>query len=212
MKPFAVLALCLSSSTLWAACERADVEFYLQKGFSPEQITRLCATAAAPSPVVSGQPAAVAAQPVAPQAEPENTAQLLEALATALKVEALRIEGDKLLFRHKLKVKYGEEDVFGNLPEVKPWVQVSISLPSLRLIKAAKRIPVLRGAYVLISGDIAQTVVEPEQYKASQLQGIQAYIDEEIGLNTVKIKVQPDASINRVAADLQELGLRYRRR
>lgn len=208
MNKIAFLLLCLVGLSAWAACERSDVEFYLNKGFSPEQITQLCAE---PVPQTAVPVNSIQAEP---HVEPEilEHQQILEDLAKSLKVEALSVVNGQLMFQQRFKVKYGEEDVFGNLQEVKPSMQVSIDLSSMRLIKAAKRVPIIRGAYVLLSGDIQQNVIEPEQYKPKQLQGIEDFLAEEVGQNTVKIKVYADADINKVGADLQELGLLYRKR
>lgn len=222
MKKIAFSVMCCMSVSAWAACEREDIDHYLEKGFTPAQVTQLCtpavATPAQNTVVVEdvvNEPE-IEAESVPPQpavrTELPDQAVLLERLQQALKVEELRIEGHALVFKHRFKAKYGEEDVFGNLQEVKPSMQVSIDLPSMRLIKVAKRIPVIRSAYVLLSGDIAQTVVDQDSYKPKQLQGIQEYLDEEVGQNTIKIKLHSDADAQRVGADLQELGLIYRRR
>ena len=133
-------------------------------------------------------------------------------LSKALKVEGLNVADGQLIFQQRFKAKFGEEDVFGNLQEVKPSMQVRIALPRMRLIKTAKRIPVIRGAYVLLSGDVQQKLHNPEQYSAKQLAGINEFLAEDVGQNTVKIKVHSEADVNKVGADLQELGLLHRER
>jgi|GEM_PF-5122626 len=208
-KTLLLLLYCMSTSA-WAACERSDIEFYLNKGFSLEQITILCA-----APVVKPVASAPATAVLTPVADNQSVAvqqDVLTDLAKALKVEGLGIENGSLVFQQRFKAKFGEEDVFGNLQEVKPTMQVSIPLSSMRLIKAAKRIPIIRGAYVLLSGDVQQDLLAPEQYKPKQLDGINEFLTEELGQNTVKIKVRSEADINKVGADLQELGLLYRKR
>jgi hypothetical protein len=198
------------STSAWAACERSDIEFYLDKGFSPEQITSLCA-----APVVKPAASAPATAVLTPVADNQSVAvqqDVLTDLAKALKVEGLGIENGSLVFQQRFKAKFGEEDVFGNLQEVKPTMQVSIPLSSMRLIKVAKHIPIIRGAYVLLSGDVQQDLLASEQYKPKQLDGINEFLTEELGQNTVKIKVRSGADINKVGADLQELGLLYRKR
>lgn len=204
------LLLCFTSSSVWAACERSDVEFYLNKGFSPEQITSLCATPAA-EPIAKPAPAAVyTPAPAAKMSSTQVQEKLLTDLSKVLRVEGLNVADGQLIFQQRFKAKFGEEDVFGNLQEVKPTMQVSIALPSMRLIKAAKRIPIIRSAYVLLSGDVKQSLIDPAQYSPKQLAGINEFLAEELGQNTVKIKLHSEADANRVGADLQELGLRYR--
>lgn len=210
------LLLCFTGSSVWAACERSDIEFYLDKGFSPEQITSLCATPLSAAEPLAKPIAQPAPRPVAMQAPVQHAVQgqeqILADLAKALVVDNLMLENGQLVFQQRFKAKFGEEDVFGNLQEVKPVMQVSIALSSMRLIKAAKRIPIIRGAYVLLSGDVQQNLIDAEQYKPKQLVGINEFLAEEIGQNTVKIKVHSDADVNKVGADLQELGLLYRQR
>ena len=213
MNKLLFLLLCLSASSAWAACERSDIEYYLEKGFTPEQITSLCA---APSPTVEAatQPAPVADLPVLPEKRLSTQPQevLLADLAKALKVEGLNVVDGKLMFQQRFKAKFGEEDVFGNLQEVKPSMQVAIDLSTMRLIRTAKRIPIIRGAYVMLSGDVQQNLSNPEQYSAKQLAGINEFLAEDVGQNTVKIKIHRDADVDKVGVDLQELGLLYRPR
>lgn len=213
MKTLALLLLGLTSTSAWAACERSDIEFYLNKGFSPDQITRLCAAPEARSTAPATSASAVAVEATPPVvANDQGVKKILADLEKTLQVESMSIENGSLVFQQRFKVKYGEEDVFGNLQEVKPTMQVSIKLSTMRLIKAAKRIPILRGAYVLLSGDVQQNLLNPEQYKPKQLAGINEFLTEEVGQNSAKIKVLAEADINKVGADLQELGLLYRSR
>ncbi len=204
------LLLCFTATSAWAACERNDVEYYLEKGFSPEQITSLCATS---SPSKESQVGSV--RPAVDQAPTQQTTQgqkqVLAYLAKALVVEGLELKNGQLVFLQRFKAKFGEKDVFGNLQEVKPSMQVAIGLSSMRLIKAAKRIPIIRGAYVMLSGDIQQNLINSEQYTAKELAGINEFLAEDVGQNTLKVKLHRDADVNDVATKLQELGLQHRR-
>lgn len=204
------LLLCLACSPAWATCERSDIEYYLEKGFTPEQITSLCSeNAAQPAPA---QAAVNTPVPAIKIPSTQTQEKLLASLSKVLKVESLKVEGGKLIFLQRFKAKFGERDVFGNFQEVKPSMQVAIELSSMRLIRTAKRIPIIRGAYVMLSGDVHQSLLNPEQYSDKQLAGITDFLAEEVGQNTVKIKVHRDADVDVVGADLQELSLLYRPR
>ena len=209
MKKILFLLLCFSATSTWATCERDDVEYYLEKGFSPEQITSLCA---ASSP--RAEPQLKSAQPVVDATPAQQLKlgqeQILADLVEALIVEDLALKNGQLIFLQRFKAKFGEKDVFGNLQAVKPSMQVAIDLSSMRLIRAAKRIPIIRGAYVMLSGDIQQNLIDSEQYSAKELAGINEFLAEEVGQNTLKIKIHRDADVNDIAAKLQELSLLYR--
>lgn len=209
MKRVLLLTLGLVTTSVWAECSREDVDHYLDKGFTPDQVTALCTTAPktqAKEPAESG-----AESPRAAIVRDESADQrALALLRESLQAEKLAIEGNTLSFERRIKVKYGEEDVFGNLPEVKPMVRASIALPTLRVIKVSKRIPVLRSASIQISGDIEQEVLQAEQYSDKELQAIEHYFAEEQGSNSLVVKVEADAPVDQVGFELQELGSRYR--
>lgn len=227
MKRVVLLGL-LAVNTAWADCQREDVAFYLSKGFTTDQITQLCASnnteLAAPQstpastteikPIESKSVlSSTSVEPVRPASEASDTSnqdRLIDSLSESLKVKDLKVINGKLHFRHKFRAKYGEEDVFGNLEDVKPWMHVIIDLNSMRLIRAGNRIPILRAGSVLLSGDIERTLLDKEKYKPKQLKGIKTYIAEETGDNTIRIKVNSDYQATIAGAELQELGLMYR--
>lgn len=89
---FAILLGCLGQSDVRAAdCNREDVEFYLSKGFTPEQITRLCTTD-------TDRQNAGDYESVGPD-EPDagNPATYL---ALAIDSDAVFVDADKISFRH----------------------------------------------------------------------------------------------------------------
>lgn len=197
-----ILCICLvlvSSYSVAAGCSREDVAFYLEKGFSKEQITALCSPCTQ-APSVQSQSLSI---------DKEKQDAIVKRLQKALKVDDLLIDGEYLTFRQKTEVQYGEEDEFGQLPDVYPLFDVKIVLKTLRVIKANKRVPILRGASVLVSGDVEQSVRSLESFNKKQKQGIKEHLDE-IGMNTVKIAVDADANLQQLVKDINDLGEMYR--
>lgn len=193
------VALLSSLPSMAADCSREDITFYLSKGFSTKQITTMCT----PAPVTNAS-ASVTVSPLK-TIDSEQQARIIEQLSKTLEVSHLRTQDGQLLFRQVMDVTYGEEDEFGQLPEISPSFDVSIKLNSLRLIKANKHVPILRGASILVTGDVGIDIANLDKYNKKQKQGIQAFLDN-VGKNTVKIMVENDADLTLVSTNISQLG------
>ena len=93
----AVFSLFFSSELLASGCSKADIEYYLQKGFSHEQVTKLCSIPTAPAPYQGQAPA--------PQNSPQSVDQAY--LAAALDAKNITLNQDQLSYSAKECAEYG---------------------------------------------------------------------------------------------------------
>lgn len=205
-------------------CARQDIEFYLEKGFTPQQISNMCAqkkpaevksqatdsaTINAPLPSATATSSDSIVTPADNTARAQQIATIIDNMQQALEVEQLVIEGENLKFVQQLKIKYGKEDALGFLPTIKPQFAVAVNLAGLRVIKTNSHITLLRDASVLLSSDVSIELLEREKYKKAQLAGIDAYLAS-VGKNAVKIIANKDADLMLLSADINQLGKMHR--
>ena len=131
----ATLVFIMLSSQANAACSRDDVNFYLDKGFSTDQIAAMCSESSTP---VSKTPKAEQQdneqQPVSPAAD-DNVLFLNR----AIKAQKINLSSDSLNYTQKICIEYGEEDLFGFTPKVCPDVTYMISLKGLEVLDTGKK-------------------------------------------------------------------------
>ena len=117
-----------------AACSRDDVTFYLDKGFTNEQITALCSE---PS-----KPAADAQQTDSGKNEQQSALVLggnALFLNRAIKAHKIKLSNDSLQYTLKTCIKYGDEDQYGFAPKVCPDVTFTIALKGLEVLDTGKK-------------------------------------------------------------------------
>ena len=131
----ASLVFMVFSTQANAACSRDDVEFYLAKGFSTEQITALCSASS-----TTGSET--------PQSEKKSSEQHSASVAvddktlflkTAIKAKDISLSSDSLIYTQKICIEYGEEDMFGFAPKVCPNVKFIIALKDLAVLETGKK-------------------------------------------------------------------------
>ena len=122
-----------------AACSRDDITFYLDKGFTTDQISAMCSEPATPASDGSQSDS---------KSEPQNTEQQSAATAMdektlflnrAIKADKISLSSDSLQYTQKVCIEYDEEDLFGFTPKVCPDVTYSISLKGLEVEDTGKK-------------------------------------------------------------------------
>lgn len=133
-----------------AACSRDDVEFYLGKGFTQEQITSLCASSPAPSsqakPSSTGSTGDDARKmqaeepanttPVSANADLEDQKRFLE---LAINAKDIQLKDDSLAYTQRICIEYGDQDLFGFAPKACPDVRIMIERKGLKVTKVGKK-------------------------------------------------------------------------
>jgi hypothetical protein len=130
---FASIVCMMLSSQANAGCSRDDVEFYLSKGFSNNQITDLCSESSKPASDV-----------LQPKSEAQNSSSSkvddnAMFLNRAIKAKTVSLSSDSLQYTLKMCIEYGDEDIFGFTPKVCPDVTYTIALKGFEVLDTGKK-------------------------------------------------------------------------
>lgn len=189
-----VLALCLTSTSMaWGACERSDVEFYLSKGFTPDQITSLCR-----------QSDSSVSQPAKKLMSKAEIDDVIERLSQSLRVENLAVEDDVLTFTHTPEIEYEKKAIGSGYREVKPNIDVSIPMITLRVLTSSEGIPMIRSPYIKLGGDVSRSVQNLDGYVKQKRKAIDQYLSEQSD-KKIKLKFQLGVVVDETTSDLKKM-------
>ena len=201
----ASLVFMMFSSQANAACSRDDVTFYLDKGFSTDQITALCSGSSRPA---SEKPQSVS------QSEAQNNGQHSASpeaddnilfLKRAIKAQKISLSTDSLNYIQKICIEYGEEDLFGFTPKVCPDVTFIIALKGLEVLDTGKKYGFYGTPEVRVKGAIKREIIgNLEDKKPEERELILEKFEK--GDRTA-IPIRDDFSLEQVKQVLQELSI-----
>jgi len=198
----AIFVFTMLSCQANAACSRDDVSFYLDKGFSTDQITALCSEASTPASDVPQSEAQQAEQHSA-SAEVDDNALFLN---RAIKAQKINLSSDSLSYTQKeMCMEYGEEDLFGFTPKVCPDVAYTISLKGLEVLGTGKKYGFYGTPEVRIkSSAIKREIIGGLKNKKPEERELILEVFEK-GFETA-IPIRDDFSLEQVKQVLQELS------
>ena len=172
----AALALIVCAEQAYAACARSDVEYYLNKGFTTEQITAICTSSSTPAITETpGEQATTTTSP--PAAKPgdnmshqemqnpnrnmnSKSAQDSEQfLKIAIKGRDIHLTQDSLRYTRKVCIQTGEEDLFGFAPTACQDIKFEIGLKGLEVLKTGKKYLLYGIGEVIVRGSIQREIV-----------------------------------------------------
>ena len=181
-----------------AQCGREDVEFYLEKGFSPEQITALCTTTEADTNTLSTKQR----QPVANNNQALMT-QPEVYLLTAIDSAKAEIKDGALLFEQTICTKHGPVTSMGRQNQVCPNVAFVIKLDDLRITGQQKRPKFIGGNHIKVAGNIAQSVPDINSLSAAEQPVVRRLYKEPP--SEVEIPIKPGMDVGRAVEALQTM-------
>ena len=193
------LVVMMISSQVSATCSRDDITFYLDKGFSTDQITVLCSEA----PVPAAETSMPEQQPVSPEAD--DNALFLK---RAIKAQKVDLDSSSLIYTQKICIEYGDEDLFGFTPKVCPDVTYMISLKGLAVLSTGKKY----GFYGTHEVRVKSSVIKREiigELKNKEQEERALILEKFEGLDKndeTAIPVRDDFSLEEVKRVLQELS------
>ncbi len=197
----ASLAFVMFSSQASAACSRDDVEFYLGKGFSTDQITALCSAASATGNDAPLSEMQNGDQPSATDAAGENE----QFLKIAIKAKKIYLDSDSLHYTQKVCIEYGEEDLYGFTAKVCPDVKFTIAFEGLEVTHTGKKYGFYGRPEVRVKSTIKRDIIGGLKDKKPE--------DRELILESFEkgdktaIPIRDDFSLERVKQVLQELSI-----
>ncbi len=130
-----LIALSLLSSPVFAAdCTRADIDHFLDRGFTPDQVVALCA-----SPAPAESPADVSERAV---------------ITDALAAYDISLDREQLQYRRDQCFRYGRENLAQQRTQVCGTVVYRIALAGLEILDSRSKLLIWGRNSVAVSGDV----------------------------------------------------------
>ncbi len=175
LRSILTVLLLLTSSQLWAEidCSKEAIGFYLDRGFTPAQVSQMCqCSGSSSSSATSGSSvknsttpaAAVASVPVVASASKtanenlQNTEEL-QLFSASILADTLSITPDTLTYVKERCIEYGEEDITGFRPRVCGVFKTIIKRVGLKVLSAKNGLSIIRDAEFIVQGDIQREVL-----------------------------------------------------
>lgn len=199
------------SAQLWAEtdCSKEAIAYYLEKGFTPDQVSRMCAvpghrdttdSTIQQSTSVDGQAAATSANDL--QNSPDND-ELLFFNKTILS-DSLTVTPETLTYIRDECVNYGEEenmsDSFSFQAKVCGVLKTTINRVGLEVLRAVKGIPLIRDTELLVKGEIQREVINFNSLNSDDQKTFEKVLDPTP--ETFDIQIRDDADPKEIAARL----------
>ena len=194
----ASLAFLLFSSQVNAACSRDDVKFYLDKGFTNEQVTVLCSEPSTP---------AAATQNNGVQPDSQLADENVLFLSRAIKGHEIQQNTDSLQYTlKKLCIVYGEQDIFGFAPKVCPDVRFTILLKDLVVLDTGLEYGFYGEQQIQVKSSVIKREIlgELKEKTPDERELILEALEKG---NETAIPVRDDYSMERVEQVLQDLSI-----
>ena len=153
-----------------AACSRSDVEFYLDKGFSHEQITAICSGAEVPTVMESEVKAGEAGEAEVRQSETEISETRSETasetarndasfLAGAIEGNDVEVGMESLKYTTRDCFEYGEEDSNGFRKKACPEVRFSIDFEGMKIKRSGRKEFLYGPRVIVVKGRIERQIL-----------------------------------------------------
>ena len=203
----AVIAFLVGFSAIsYAECSKEDVIFYLQEGFSHEQVVGLCATSkkSTSTPYDSLTTKKFVPKTGMKKSIPAGIDNIIY-LKSTIQADELQLTSTQLNFTENSHcIQYGLEDGTGFKDEVCVMTKTVIDLAGLKIIKAKKGLPLFGGSELIISGKIQRQVLNPDILNTKQRLGIK----DSYQLNPLKLHIPMRSGIDPVqlAAKLKSIA------
>ncbi len=201
----ACLVFIMFSSQANAACSRDDITFYLDKGFSTDQITALCSEAARPVGLPGSE---------TQKSEPHDTEQGSASAAVdenalflqrAIKAKEIKLSYESLQYTQKICIEYGEEDLYGFTPKVCPDVIFTIALKGLEVTGTGKKYGFYGTPEARVKGLIKREIIG--ELKDQKPEDRELILEKFEKGDKTAIPIRDDYSLERVKQVLQELSI-----
>ncbi len=167
------------------SCKISDIDYYLQRGFSHEQVVQLCSSSSVASvpPVTQQQSTSAHVASTLPPSikntnnrgvltNPQNninnnTAEQLY-FATVLNATSAKINPTSLSYTSKECVEYGEVNITGMKDKVCADTRITIQLNGLQILRANKGVFLLREQELLVRGNIQREYLNINSFSSSK--------------------------------------------
>lgn len=210
-KHYAFLALPIALSfsliplSVQASCSRSDIDHYLEKGFTPSQITSICG--AQGISVTQDEQQAPAQQSTTPPVQPVQPVQQQEAdgnfLVDVIEGYDTSLTSDALSYTVKRCYEVGEEDLFGFAPEICPEIRYTLHLEGMKIVDTGRKYFLFGPPVVVLNGQVRREILTSLQDVTSQQKDI-LHKEIDTGDNVV-LPIQQGSSMERVQTELHKI-------
>jgi hypothetical protein len=186
-----------------AACTRSDVDYYLEKGFTREQVVAICTGRSLPKggvePIPNRTPLAptLSAPPIQKPAE-----DLEDFLRSAIDGYDVQLTDKALHYTRKTCIEYGPYNQFGIKTEACPDVRYSITREGMEVRKIKQAMLIFGNYEVIVTGRIDRRILDLNRYKSALRPPIQAHLESG---NETLIPIRDGIPRERLEAVLREL-------
>lgn len=161
----------LAASNAQAGCSRDDIDYYLSRGFSHDQVVRLCGTAPHDNqqPVTAGthepEPLTKNSQP--PASTSQETLVEQTYLQAVLDAEAVQLTPETLTIIHDRCFPYGEENAIGFREEACGRMVTTIQRKGLKITRVVDPVFLLRDGVLRIQSRISRQMTFRKKIRAN---------------------------------------------
>ncbi len=182
----------LAQPAMAAECSRADIDRYLDQGYSLAKITQLCAEDSPASPVT------------ADSTDNSVDPATLVYLQTAIDAEDVAVTTDNLILRQERCFPYGEEGFSGIRPSACVTREVTIPRKGLTVGDVVEARFLIRDGKLIVHGDIRQAFSNTEKLHQRELKELLA--EYPANLREYDVPVKSSMKRKKVAAALEKLA------
>lgn len=209
---FLACALYLASLSAFSKCSKEDIEFYLDKGFTQEQITQLCATSEASVPdykpyqqqvVIYGE----GEDPGIKDGLTKDERDAIKILKKGTDVYNLKVDTDKIFFTRRVCLVTGNDKNVDNRYKDCPKVDFTIARENLKVVSAGKKFAIFGQGTVTLIGTVKPELQgDFEDYPVEFREGLKRQFEWKESKNETWIPVKGDFSISAVANAFRALS------
>lgn len=181
----------VTSSLMANNCAKTDIDYYLQRGFTHDQIVSLCSTVSAPMSKPSVNINTIPTQnsrqyqsqntrslPVQPQTSRSSSNADQVYFETVLKATSAKLTPASLSYISKECVEYGEADLAGLKDKICANTKVTLPFNGLHVLKATKGVFLIKKQELLVKGNIQREYLSLNSYSAKKQREIRAQLPE----------------------------------
>lgn len=164
------------SASVYAAvdCTPESIELYLQKGFSHDQVVKLCSEPEEAKTSVSTQ---INRTQINPESEPMSQREMEFYFTTKIKANDLKLTSQYLSFTSKECFQQGDSEMIIYNDRVCGLIRTELKLPGLEIVNAEKGAFVFRDTELLVKTDINRSVVNADKMHGKSLKLLQKLLD-----------------------------------
>lgn len=166
------LTLLATTNSMANNCTKVDIDYYLQRGFTHNQVVRLCSDTSTStkthSPVDNKINTSSYANTTIPTPSNDSLIEDRVYFETVLNAKTTTLTPNSLSYVSRECLKYGDEKLAGLKEKACANTKVTINLNGLQIIKAVKGVFLIRDQEMIIQGDIQREYLNIDSLPAGK--------------------------------------------